>query len=83
MLERAPRAGSLDFTGSTRAQARLVIASRQGAVLVARSYGDAAGFEQRYDVHVEGDRALFDLEAAGAQIRIFADMLKSMMPAGE
>jgi hypothetical protein len=39
-------------------------------------------YVQRYDVHVEGDKVLFDLEITEAQIRIFADMAKAMMPAG-
>jgi hypothetical protein len=39
-------------------------------------------YVQRYDVHVEGDKLLVDLEATEAQIQVFADMVKAMMPAG-
>lgn len=40
-------------------------------------------YVQRYDVHVEGDQLLFDLEVTEAQIQMFADMAKAMMPAGQ
>lgn len=45
VLERARRAGALAFIGTARAQARLIISALEGAMLVARSYGDVARFE--------------------------------------
>jgi len=45
VLERGRRAGSLAFTGKAPAHARLILSALEGAMLVARSYGDVARFE--------------------------------------
>jgi TetR/AcrR family transcriptional regulator, transcriptional repressor for nem operon len=45
VLERGRRGGTLEFTGSPPAQARLLLAALEGAMLVARAYRDAARFE--------------------------------------
>jgi TetR/AcrR family transcriptional regulator, transcriptional repressor for nem operon len=45
VLERGRRAGELTFAGSAPAQARLVLAALEGAMLVARSYGDPDRFD--------------------------------------
>jgi TetR/AcrR family transcriptional regulator, transcriptional repressor for nem operon len=45
LLEKARRGGALAYAGSALAQARLVISSLEGAMLVARSYGDVGRFE--------------------------------------
>jgi TetR/AcrR family transcriptional repressor of nem operon len=45
LLERARRAAELSFAGPARAQARLLISSLEGAMLVARSYGEVRRFD--------------------------------------
>jgi TetR/AcrR family transcriptional repressor of nem operon len=54
VLDRAQRGGVLAFAGSPRAQARLVLASLEGAMLVARSYADAARFESAAAILLTG-----------------------------
>jgi TetR/AcrR family transcriptional repressor of nem operon len=45
ILERGRAAGELAFEGDPRGVARLVTATLEGAMLIARSYGDAARFD--------------------------------------
>jgi len=45
VLERGRADGSLQFRGTARATARLIISSLEGAMLVARPYGDADRFQ--------------------------------------
>jgi TetR/AcrR family transcriptional regulator, transcriptional repressor for nem operon len=45
VLEQGQRMGMLGFHGSPMEEARLLLAALEGALLVARSYGDAARFE--------------------------------------
>ena len=45
VLEQGRRDGTLGFDGLARDEARLVLSGLQGAMLVARSYGDIARFE--------------------------------------
>jgi TetR/AcrR family transcriptional regulator, transcriptional repressor for nem operon len=44
VLEQGRDDGSLTFTGSARDTARLIISSLEGAMLVARPYGDVIRF---------------------------------------
>lgn len=44
VLERGRKAGELTFSGSPGEQARLLVGALEGAMLVARSYGDVARF---------------------------------------
>jgi TetR/AcrR family transcriptional regulator, transcriptional repressor for nem operon len=41
--------GTLEFTGSPREAARLIVSGLEGAMLIARSYGDPARFEAAAD----------------------------------
>jgi TetR/AcrR family transcriptional repressor of nem operon len=45
VLEQGRRAGSLVFQGAAKEAAQLIIGGLEGAMLVARSYGDVARFE--------------------------------------
>jgi TetR/AcrR family transcriptional regulator, transcriptional repressor for nem operon len=45
LLESGRAAGTLDFAGSARETARLVVSALEGAMLVARPYGDAGRFQ--------------------------------------
>ncbi len=40
-------------------------------------------YVQRYEVQAKDDQVRFELEATEAQIRMFVDMVKAMMPAGQ
>jgi TetR/AcrR family transcriptional repressor of nem operon len=44
VLEQGRRSRSLRFRGAPREQARTLVASLEGAMLVARSYGDVSRF---------------------------------------
>lgn len=44
VLEHGRQEGTLHFTGSTSAAARLIVAALEGAMLVARPFGDVARF---------------------------------------
>ena len=48
-LERGQADGSVAFAGSARASARLILAGLEGAMLVARAYGDNTRFESATD----------------------------------
>ena len=45
VLEHGRAAGTLQFDGAARDTARMIIGSLEGAMLVARPYGDTARFE--------------------------------------
>ena len=45
VLEQGRADGSLEFTGSARDTARMIVSSLEGAMLVARPYGDIARFK--------------------------------------
>jgi len=45
VLEQGRREGSLEFAGPARDAARMIISGLEGAMLVARPYGDAARFQ--------------------------------------
>jgi len=45
VLERGRRDGSLEFTGSARDTARMIVGGIEGAMLVARPYGDITRFQ--------------------------------------
>jgi TetR/AcrR family transcriptional regulator, transcriptional repressor for nem operon len=45
VLERGRKAGEFDFTGSPLDVARVILASLEGAMMVARAYGDVSRFE--------------------------------------
>ena len=45
VIERGREAGELKFSGPAEEAARLLVAALEGAMLVARSYGDVARFE--------------------------------------
>ena len=45
VLEQGQEAGTLHFTGPASEAARMLVGGLEGAMLVARSYGDAARFE--------------------------------------
>ena len=45
LLEQGRSAGSLRFAGSARDTARMIVGGLEGAMLVARPYGDAARFQ--------------------------------------
>jgi TetR/AcrR family transcriptional repressor of nem operon len=54
LLERARRAGELCFAGPARAQARHIISSLEGAMLVARSYGEVRRFDSAASILLAG-----------------------------
>ena len=45
VLEQGRKAGSLEFKGAARELARSIVGSLEGAMMLARSYGDAARFD--------------------------------------
>jgi len=45
VLEQGRRDGSLEFTGSARDTARMIVGGIEGAMLVARPYGDIKRFQ--------------------------------------
>ena len=49
VLEQGRTEGSLEFTGPARDTARMIISGLEGAMLVARPYGDAARFQVAAD----------------------------------
>lgn len=54
------------------------------AAMVEATQANLAPFKgqvQRYDVHVEGDKVLYDLELTEAQIQAFAAIAKALVPA--
>jgi TetR/AcrR family transcriptional repressor of nem operon len=57
VLDKGRTAGLLQFTGSPEVEARLLVASLEGALLVARSYGDVARYQEL------ADKLLADREA--------------------
>jgi TetR/AcrR family transcriptional repressor of nem operon len=54
VLELGRAEGSLHFTGSAREEARLLVGGLEGAMLIARSYGDSARFRVVADRFVAG-----------------------------
>jgi TetR/AcrR family transcriptional regulator, transcriptional repressor for nem operon len=68
LLDKARRGGALAFAGSALAQARLVISSLEGAMLVARSYGDVTRFESAAAILLDSLRGS-DRNAAPARSR--------------
>lgn len=56
VLEEGRRSGRLRFTGTVQTRARLVLSALEGAMLVARSYGEVARFES------VAERLIADLE---------------------
>jgi TetR/AcrR family transcriptional repressor of nem operon len=54
VLEQGRASGSLHFEGSAREEARLFIGALEGAMLIARSYGDSARFRVVADRFVAG-----------------------------
>ena len=59
LVAKGREAGELHFEGSAQDTARLLLSSLEGAMLVARPYGDPARFQ------VSADRLLADLTAPG------------------
>lgn len=57
LLEQGRRAGELRFAGAAREVARLLVGSLEGAMILARSYGDAGRFRS------VADRLIADLSA--------------------
>jgi TetR/AcrR family transcriptional repressor of nem operon len=60
VLERGRRDGSLSFTGPTREAAQMIVSGLEGAMLLARSYGEVERFE------AAAGRLLASLAATGA-----------------
>src|SRR6185436_12952106 len=54
VLEEGRAAGTLRFTGSAREVARTIVSGLEGAMLVARPYGDTARFRTIADLLIEG-----------------------------
>lgn len=54
VLEQGHQEGTLHFTGSTGEAARLIVASLEGAMLVARPYGDVARFQDAATTLIAG-----------------------------
>jgi len=54
VLEEGREAGTLRFTGSAREVARTIVSGLEGAMLVARPYGDTARFRTIADLLIEG-----------------------------
>jgi TetR/AcrR family transcriptional repressor of nem operon len=54
VLEEGREAGTLRFTGSAREVARTIVSGLEGAMLVARPYGDNARFRTIADLLIEG-----------------------------
>jgi hypothetical protein len=50
LLEEGRSAGVLEFTGSARDSARLIVSALEGAMLVARPYGDVRRFQKAASV---------------------------------
>jgi TetR/AcrR family transcriptional repressor of nem operon len=61
ILGEGRRAGLLQFTGAPEVEARLLVASLEGALLVARSYGDVERYREL------ADKVLADREAPMAE----------------
>jgi TetR/AcrR family transcriptional repressor of nem operon len=57
VLEQGRREGTLHFTGSTGEAARLVVAALEGAMLVARPYGDVSRFHDAATALIAGLRS--------------------------
>jgi TetR/AcrR family transcriptional repressor of nem operon len=57
VLEQGRKAGRLKFTGAPREVARALVGSLEGAMMLARSYGEVARFQ------VVADRLLAELSA--------------------
>jgi TetR/AcrR family transcriptional regulator, transcriptional repressor for nem operon len=60
VLEQGRRAGELAFTGQSREAARLLVASLEGAMMLARTYDDVARFQEA------GHRLLSGFSGKGA-----------------
>jgi TetR/AcrR family transcriptional repressor of nem operon len=54
VLEEGRTAGTLRFTGSEREVARTIVSGLEGAMLVARPYGDPARFQTIADLLIDG-----------------------------
>ena len=54
VLDEGREAGTLRFTGSAREVARTIVSGLEGAMLVARPYGDAARFRTIADLLIDG-----------------------------
>ncbi len=54
ILEEGRREGTLAFQGSPQDMARVIVSSLEGAMMVARSFGDVARFETAADRLLEG-----------------------------
>jgi TetR/AcrR family transcriptional regulator, transcriptional repressor for nem operon len=70
VLEQGRDEGSLQFTGSARDAARMIVSGLEGAMLIARPYGDIARFQVAAanllaGLEPEGGRALGDRALAG------------------
>jgi TetR/AcrR family transcriptional regulator, transcriptional repressor for nem operon len=76
VLEQGRDEGSLQFTGSARDAARMIVSGLEGAMLIARPYGDIARFQ------VAAANLLAGLEPEGGQA-LGDRALAGQAPAGE
>jgi len=73
VLEQGRNEGSLEFTGSARDTARMIISGLEGAMLVTRPYGDAARFQ------VAADSLLASLTAPTGQPASASDPARRLL----